>query len=241
MSAEPSTTRIVIPLRAFGSSKRRLAGVLDDRTRECLSRSMAQGVVGAAQGYATAIACDDDEVAAWAARVGADVIRTDGYDLNGSAELALADSSTGGWGRMAVVHADLPLVTTFEEILGGDGQCPAADEIVIVPDRRMTGTNLLVVPCGADFRFAYGPGSFDLHRREASRTGLAVRVITNAAFSWDVDEPEDLVIPTDATYSASTHDLLRDGILRMVDNADHVDTHVQEQILESADRTGDGR
>lgn len=193
-------TRIVVPLRGFSSSKRRLAGVLDANQRETLTRTMAEQVIDAAAGWSTAVACDDDEVECWARSVGAAVIRTDGHDLNGSARVALIDSRDAGWERVALAHADLPLVASFSGLLDRPPSTPtegtvSSDTVTIVPDRRLGGTNLLVVPCHSDFGFEYGPGSFELHQQAALRAGLRVEIIHDDAFAWDTDEPEDLAIP----------------------------------------------
>lgn len=226
MSAGPPRTRIVIPLRSFSSSKRRLAGVLDDREREILARTMAQLVVDAASGHPVAVACDDDGVAAWAIGAGAEVIRTDGNDLNGSAQMALDDSRARGWDHMVMVHADLPLVTTFDDVLGRDRTALTDDAVLIVPDRRMTGTNLLAVPCRFEFRFAYGPGSFSLHQRAADSVGLGVRIVEDAAFSWDVDEPDDLAIPPGVhLHGGPLADLIDSGLMTVADHAGHDPLH----------------
>jgi 2-phospho-L-lactate guanylyltransferase len=62
----------------------------------------------------------------------------------------------------------------------------------LVPDLRQDGTNVAVVPAAAGFRFSYGPGSFDRHRAEAERLGLACDVVFDRRLSADVDVPADL-------------------------------------------------
>jgi len=64
--------------------------------------------------------------------------------------------------------------------------------VVLVPDHRDDGTPVLSVPVAAPFRFAYGPGSFRRHVAEASRHGLAVRVVRDPDLAFDVDLPADL-------------------------------------------------
>lgn len=232
MQSRSSRTRIVIPLRSFSSSKRRLAGVLDADQREMLARTMAEQVVDAARGWPIAVACDDDVVETWARSVGAEVIRTDGHDLNGSAMVALTACRNAGWQRVAFVHADLPLITSFGHILDGlNGSQttgvvvpPISDTVLIAPDRRMTGTNVLVVPCHADFGFAYGPGSFELHRRAARRAGLGVQVIHDRSFAWDMDEPDDLMIPPGRHMNSTRiRRLVESGILTEATDTESAD------------------
>jgi 2-phospho-L-lactate guanylyltransferase (CobY/MobA/RfbA family) len=64
--------------------------------------------------------------------------------------------------------------------------------VTIVPDRRDDGTNVLALPVGSGFRFAYGPGSSRRHAAEARRVGLPVRVVREPRRGWDVDVPDDL-------------------------------------------------
>ena len=68
-------------------------------------------------------------------------------------------------------------------------------EVVLVPDRRGDGTNVMSIPTGAGMTFHYGPGSFDAHRAAAARCDLAVRVLDSGPLGWDVDEPDDLDPP----------------------------------------------
>ncbi len=62
-----------------------------------------------------------------------------------------------------------------------------------MPCHRDDGTPVLSVPTAAEFRFAYGPGSFRRHAAEARRLGLGLRVIRDRDLAFDVDVPDDLV------------------------------------------------
>ncbi|NBO33598.1 MAG: hypothetical protein EBV02_04410 [Actinobacteria bacterium] len=66
---------VVVPIKSFRLAKGRLAQVLNDAEREELARLTAQRVVEAAAGCALFVVCDDDDVAEWAAGVGARVVR----------------------------------------------------------------------------------------------------------------------------------------------------------------------
>ena len=63
-----------------------------------------------------------------------------------------------------VAHGDLPRARDLGSLAPFAG-------ITLVPDRNDDGTNVLRLPVGCDFRFAYGPGSFRTHRAEATRLG----------------------------------------------------------------------
>lgn len=174
---------VLMPVKAFSRAKARLAGVLDAAERASLARDMADRVVDATHGLPLTVACDDDEVAAWARGRGAEVCWTAGLDLNESVTAGVA--SLQGVDRVVVTHADLPRALDLRPV-------GALAGVVAVPDRHDEGTNVLAVPVDAGFTFAYGPGSFARHQAEAERLGLSLTVLRLADLIWDVDVPEDL-------------------------------------------------
>ncbi len=179
------STAVLIPLKAFAGAKERLAGVLNPLERAELARRMAEGVVAAAAPLPVTVVCDDDEVDAWARRLGADVVRVDRPGLTNAVEAGVAVLAGNGVTEALVVHGDLPLAADLAGFTGFDG-------VTLVPDRHFDGTPVAVVPTDAGFRFAYGPGSYAAHVAEAERLGLPWRSIPDSDLGWDVDEPEDL-------------------------------------------------
>jgi len=63
--------------------------------------------------------------------------------------------------------------------------------VTIAPSRD-GGTNALALSTGVDFRFAYGPSSFERHRTEAMRLGMEINVHECAELGVDIDRPQDL-------------------------------------------------
>lgn len=181
-------TAVLIPVKAFSAAKRRLAGALDAAGRAELARRTATTVVAAAHPLPAAVVCDDDDVATWAAKVGAQVIWRPGTGLDGAVSDGVAALAEQGFTRVVVAHADLP----FAERLGW---VAAHDGVTIVPDRRHDGTNVISVPTSVGFRFRYGVGSFGRHAAESRRLGLALRVFRHPRLSWDLDVPADLDWP----------------------------------------------
>lgn len=178
---------VLIPVKAFGAAKGRLAGVLDAADRAALARSMAERVLAAAGGLPVWVACDDENVAAWALAAGAQVVWTDGLDLNGSVALGLSTlRSAGGVDAAVIAHGDLPMATNLARVTWFRGGA------TVVPDRRDDGTNVLCLPLAADFAPSYGPASFARHVAQLRGLGLDVRVARIADLQWDVDVPEDL-------------------------------------------------
>ena len=186
---EGSATVVLVPVKSFREAKVRLAPALDPQQRARLARAMAATVVGACSPLPVVVVCDDAEVASWALDVGARVLERPGLGLNGAVSDGVTTLAAEGAQRVVVAHADLPHARDLRSIAG------TGDEVVLVPDRRDDGTNVLSVPTEHGFGFSYGPGSFRRHHDEARRLDLPARVVRDRTLSWDVDLPEDLEIP----------------------------------------------
>lgn len=176
---------VLIPVKSFAVAKRRLSPALAPQARAELARRMAERVVAAAAPLPVAVVCDDAAVAAWARKVGADIIDEPGRGLNGAVAAGVAYLARAGADEVVVAHSDLPAARRLADLTGFAG-------VTLVPDRRLDGTNVICLPTGAGFRFAYGPGSFRRHRLEAQRLGLRWRVVHEPTLAWDVDVPADL-------------------------------------------------
>jgi 2-phospho-L-lactate guanylyltransferase len=176
---------VLVPVKRFAEAKDRLAPALAPAARAALARDMAAAVLRAAQPLPVAVVCDDTEVAEWARAQGALVVWEPGRGLNGAVESGVEQLSLAGVGRVVVAHSDLPHASGLATIVEGDG-------VVLVPDRRRDGTNVVVIPADAGFRFSYGPGSFERHLEEAQRLGLGVEVREDPSLAFDVDLPADL-------------------------------------------------
>ena len=181
---------VLVPVKAFGQAKMRLSTVLTPTDRAALAKRLATHVVSAARPLPVAVVCDDTEVACWAKDLGAQVVSEPGIGLNAAVTAAFTQLASLGYERVIVAHADLPLATPLAWLAEEDG-------IVLVPDRRRDGTNVISLPAGCGFRFMYGPGSFARHQQEAERTGCPWKVVYDNSLAWDIDLPDDMspVVP----------------------------------------------
>ena len=186
---------VVIPVKGFHAAKLRLAPALSPEARAVLARQMATRVVQAAGDLPVIVVCDDEVVRDWAIEAGATVHWTPGLGLDGAVAAGVEVAANTGAERVVVAHADLPLATGLAHVVGRTG-------VLLVPDRRADGTNVLAVPAGSGFRFRYGPGSFLRHQAEATRLGLLVEVRADVELGWDVDIPDDLNLPDGADLAA---------------------------------------
>lgn len=192
MSSERSLARtaVVIPIRAFAGGLARLAGLLDTDARARLGRDLATRVHDAARPHPIIIVSSSPEVLDWARERGVSSVLADPGDLNRAATVGTAHAATLGCERVVIAHADLPWVSDFAPVMR-DGGRPI---VIAVPCHRDDGTPVLSVPTGVTFEFAYGPGSFRRHGRQARHRGLGFRVVRDPDLGFDVDLPDDLAL-----------------------------------------------
>jgi 2-phospho-L-lactate guanylyltransferase len=181
---------VLVPIKAFTAAKARLGDALDAQERADLARELAATILAAADGLPVAVVCDDDDVEAFALERGAATVRQVEPGLNAAVSEGAEWAAGLGFERVLVAHADIPRAADLARIahVGHD------DIVVLVPDRHLDGTNVLVVPTRSGFEFAYGPGSFAAHQAEADRLGLEVVVVHDEALAWDVDTADDLAL-----------------------------------------------
>jgi hypothetical protein len=180
-----SSTVVLVPVKSFAAAKGRLAAVLTEGQRVALMQNLTARVIAAAPPFDVAVVCDDEEVATWSRNHGARVIWTPTRGLNGAVRDGLDALAALGYETVIVAHGDLGSPA-------GLSQLTREADLVLVPDTRHDGTNVLVISATAEFTFAYGARSFAAHLEEAKRRGLSVQVITDSALQHDVDEPGDL-------------------------------------------------
>lgn len=187
-------TWAVLPVKALGRTKSRLAGVLSpvqraDLTHALLERTLVllRAVAGIDQ---TLVITADPRVTALAQRYGAEVLpETQPGSLNRAAAQGLAHAARMDAARVLVLPSDLPCLSAqdVERVLETAQDC----ELVLCGDRVERGTNALLLPATAVFRFQYGPQSFARHRREAARLGLSWRTVATPGLQFDLDTAAD--------------------------------------------------
>lgn len=179
---------VLIPVKRFTAAKGRLAGVLPDTDRARLAEWMATGVLEAVSSVPTFVACDDEQVRAWAAERGAQVLWGPGLGLNGAVDDGVARIADLGHDHVIVTHADLPRPWSLPSVA-------TENTITLVPDARRDGTNVMAFPLASPLRATYGGGSFARHLAQAEAAGghgIRVEVRDDRDLSLDIDTADDL-------------------------------------------------
>jgi len=180
---------VLIPLKSFHHAKARLSSLLSRRERSALAAQMALGVVRAAAPLPTFVVCDDDDVAEWAREQGVEPLVREAPGLSAAVQSGVAEMMARGIDHFVVAHGDLPLAGAAP---GALGQFVVPGEVRLVTDARRDGTNVMSLPAGLGWRFAYGSGSCERHVAEAQRLGLNIEVVEDRLFSVDLDLPDDI-------------------------------------------------
>jgi len=192
-----AATWAIIPVKALGLAKQRLAPVLPPPARRELVLAMLQTVlaaVGAVGGIArTLVVTPDQSVAALAAGKAVGVVRErQARGLNAAVRLGLASASAGGAARALVLPADVPLVTSAElTTLLGNG-ADAGARATLVPARDEEGTNAMLLAPPTALAPMFGPGSYRRHLAQAQARRLDVEVLKLPGLASDIDHPGDL-------------------------------------------------
>ncbi|MBX6771060.1 MAG: 2-phospho-L-lactate guanylyltransferase [Chloroflexi bacterium] len=196
---QPSAARVaaIIPVKHLDRAKSRLADQLSPVERAGLVLALLEHVLDAVRRAPSVDRClvvsPDPRVRDQAAALGAAVLDEPAAGGGQNAALEHARSFVRLWrpAALLIVAADLPRLTPADlEAVSGLGAEPGT--VVLAPDRREEGTNLLYLTPPDCLPFCFGPGSFRVYRSEAERRGLRVRVYRAPGTASDLDTPDDL-------------------------------------------------
>ncbi len=196
----------LVPLRAPGAGKTRLATVLSRDARAALAVAMLRDVMGALEDGGVT------EVVVAAGGAGAVEVATnlglvavvdppDAPDLN--AALAAACRRVGVEQDVLVVAADLPRLRA-EDVTA----LLETDAEVVVAPTAAGGTGALLRRPASVIPTAYGPGSARRHLDLASRAGVSARTLDRDGLFHDVDTFTDLAALHEMELGAATAALL---------------------------------
>jgi 2-phospho-L-lactate guanylyltransferase len=187
---------ILIPVKTFRHSKRRLAKQFSAEERAALVAALCEDffrVVAKVRGMDRIFVVSAEP---WALHLAQTlrwetVVETEQTSESHSVDAASRQCAALGVTSVLRLPIDLPLArpADIESLLNEDVAQPA---IVIVPSRDGTGTNALLRSPPDLFASHFGPDSFALHLAEAKRCGARVKAMHNSRIALDIDEVDDL-------------------------------------------------
>jgi 2-phospho-L-lactate guanylyltransferase len=192
----PAMKAILIPVKNFADSKKRLSAHYSQAARaalaEALCRDFLAVIVQVRLADRVYVASQEPLALEWACQRGWQTIpETRQVSESHSVDSASRICTEQGVTALLRIPIDIPLATPddIDTILSASEPGPS---IVIVPSRDGTGTNALLRSPPCLFPSHFGPNSFPQHLAEAERCGANVKILTNAHIALDVDEPDDL-------------------------------------------------
>jgi 2-phospho-L-lactate guanylyltransferase len=188
----------IVPVKPLRRGKSRLSPVLSEDERTALNQTLLTNtlkILSSVQQIDRIMVVSRDPAALTLARdFGARTVLENGNpELNTALRRASMVANTHLANEILIIPADLPLISKLEveAFLKHAGKPP---EIIISPDRRRDGTNMLYINPAGLIHFHYGTGSFQKHMAEAGTSGARIEVVESACLGLDLDIPEDLEI-----------------------------------------------
>ena len=187
----------IVPVKPLRRGKSRLAGVLSEADRFNLNRSLLSHTIATFHQIELIeqrlVVSRDTEALALARNLKARTLREDGSpELNVALARAVVLAKVYAVSRVLVIPADLPFMEPEDiQTMIALGE---KNNVVIAPDRRRNGTNVLFLKPPDAIPFDYGAGSFERHCSFARAGGLSLEIYDVPSLALDLDYPEDLAL-----------------------------------------------
>ncbi len=183
---------VAVPVKSLARAKTRLAPALTDLERGALTLAMLEDVLDAAlsvPGWETWVVSPDEVALEIAAARGARPITEEKPPLANAIRQAESLAKEAGAGALAVLPADVPLVTaeTLHDALRTLGA------VVLARSADGAGTSLLLRRPPRAIPARFGPDSFERHLALAAERELPVSIVQRRELSFDVDRPGDIL------------------------------------------------
>jgi 2-phospho-L-lactate guanylyltransferase len=186
----------IVPVKPLRRGKSRLAGMLTEDQRTHLNRYLLEHTLLTLNELPeiehTLVVSRDPAALALTREMGGRTVLEDGApQFNTAIHRATIVAQAQGAHAVIILPADLPLVTSDEirKLLKFGKKKPI---VVLAPDRRKDGTNVLYVNPAGMIEYGYGPGSFQRHSERAIDAGARLKVVHSEILGLDLDLPEDL-------------------------------------------------
>ncbi len=191
-------TSILVPVKATGRAKGRLAELLDQETRQSLALAMLEdvlaAVVPAVGSLAEAVYVVTSDLAAIgvAERRGAQAVaEAEQRSESASVDAASRACAARGVEALLTLPADIPAVRP-EDIAAILGEATPNRAVVLVPARDGKGTNAIWRHPPEAIPSRFGFDSFRKHQDEVRARGLVWAAVSLPRVAVDLDEAEDV-------------------------------------------------
>jgi len=186
----------IVPVKPLRMSKPQLSDVLDEEERLTLNLTMLGNtlqVLSSVQEIDQVLVISrDSSVLSMARDYGA---RTLQEDPNSPLEVVLQRAAAVARAYAAcallIVAADLPLLAP-EDVQTMLAHAVQPPEMIIAPDRKNDGVNVVLINPIEMFKVAFGKGSVERYQKQAIAHGTRLEILSLPTLAFDLDSPEDL-------------------------------------------------
>ncbi len=194
----------IIPVKPLRRGKSRLSGILTDDERFSLNQLLFKHTIEillkVKEITEILVVSRDTTVLTTARDERVRTVTENGTpELNNALRRASLFSRTFSTEGVLIVPADLPMLTPADvsDFIALRKNAPM---MVISPDHRKLGTNMLLINPADLITFSFGVNSFDRHCAMAKQAGADVIVYENNRIALDLDVPEDYEILQSNNY-----------------------------------------
>lgn len=190
----------IVPVKPLRRGKSRLSEILSEDERAHLNHQLFTHTIQVLQQVEAIsnilVVSRDSNVLTEAREMDVRTVTENGApELNNALRRASLFSKAFSTEGVLIVPADLPLLTP-QDVTDFLAQRTQPPMVVITPDRRRGGTNMLLIDPADLLTFSFGEDSFDKHCDLAKSKGADVIVYENERIALDLDVPEDYEILT---------------------------------------------
>jgi 2-phospho-L-lactate/phosphoenolpyruvate guanylyltransferase len=188
----------IVPVKPLRRGKSRLSTILSEDERLQLNQQLFTNTLVVLREVEAIsdilVVSRDSQVLTTAREMNVRTVTENGTpELNNALRRASLFSKAFSTEGVLIVPADLPLLTPQDvvDLIGKRTQPPM---VVIAPDRRRGGTNMMYIDPADLINFSFGQDSFAKHCALAKSMGAEVIVYENERIALDLDVPEDYEI-----------------------------------------------
>jgi 2-phospho-L-lactate/phosphoenolpyruvate guanylyltransferase len=205
----------LIPVKSLKDSKLRLAHLLPADQRAILIHGLLQHELMVLEEVPTIskvlVISSDPAVWRLAWQFGVLIEKEpEPQGLNTAVTRGMAKAVENGASGVLMLPVDLPFITTSDVALiidaglrddsllppkqqdnGSHGENRSGCVMAICSDEDGDGTNSLFLNPVSEFQFHFGPGSYQLHVREAQKRGITVHTVSTPGLQFDLDSEKD--------------------------------------------------
>lgn len=203
----------IVPARTLSRAKSRLALEPAARERLCglMLREVLRTLASSPDISSVAVVSGDDAVHEIARRAGAAAVRDGESGVNAAVAAAEAHPSARGCDATLVVPQDVPFMTAGDVAAVVRAARPPACAVV-VPSRRLDGTNALLRMPPSLMGTHYDEDSYLLHLREGRRRAPRAVLALVRRVMMDVDDAGDLRYCLRRREKPGLCDLIEDAV-----------------------------